>query len=364
MQGTVRAESNNSLKPRLLVPVSLLSLSSVLILALIFTFIFTFTLPANSAFAEPSSAEKKAEADEAYAKYSAAESEALAATDVYYAALDAHDAAVVAMQETQTAIVGYEQQIADKQASLSTRVSSMYRSGQTSYLDVLFGARSFWEFISVWDILNTLNDQDAQLIGEIKDLRQKTQKAYEDYAAQEELAKRKLDEAEAAKTVLDEKSTNLKEIYDSLSAEAAELLAAEQAARESVQTGSNGSGGSNHYTDGGSTYSSVAAAALSQVGKSYDYGATGPDAFDCSGLIYWSYLQCGLAPPPRSSGGMYSAAGGIYPVSEAQYGDILYTDGHVGISLGGNEYVHASDYGIGVIVSHNAGSAFSCVLRF
>ncbi|NLG10373.1 MAG: hydrolase Nlp/P60 [Coriobacteriaceae bacterium] len=354
MQRGLRARSNIFSKRWLLIFASLFVLS----------LIFTFTLPTVSAFAEPSSAEKQAEADEAYAKYQAAETEALAATDVYYAALDAHDAAVVAMEETRVAIDGYEQQIAEKQASLSSRVSSMYRSGQTSYLDVLFGARSFWEFISVWDILDSLNDQDAQLISEIKDLREKTQKAYTDYAAQEKLAQRKLEESKAAKLILDEKSANLKEIFDSLSAEAALLLAAEQAAQHAARPGSGGSGGSNDYVNGGSTYSSVAAAAQSQVGKPYDYGATGPNAFDCSGLIYWSYLQCGLTPPPRSSGGMYSAASGIYPVSEAQYGDILYTDGHVGISLGGNEYVHASDYGIGVIISHNASSAFSCVLRF
>jgi peptidoglycan DL-endopeptidase CwlO len=45
-------------------------------------------------------------------------------------------------------------------------------------------------------------------------------------------------------------------------------------------------------------------AALDQVGKPYRWGATGPEAFDCSGLVRWAYAQAGLAlPAPRGSSG-------------------------------------------------------------
>jgi cell wall-associated NlpC family hydrolase len=337
-----------------------------------------FVIPAAPAVAVPTSAEKQAEADAAYARLQAAESEAMAAAELYYTALDGHDAAVAVMEETQGLITEYEAQIADKQTSLSSRAATMYRKGQTSYLDVLLGARSFWEFISVWDLLNSINNQDAQLISEVKSLREKSQLAYIDYAAQEALAKRKLEEADAAKRILDEKAVEQQAVYDSLSAEVAELLAAEEDARKeaarkaeeraNTQTQPQPQPGKPSappsYTDGGSSYSNVADVALTQVGKEYAWGATGPDAYDCSGLVVWAYRQCGLSAPPRSSEGMYAGANGIYPVSQAQRGDILYTYGHVGISLGGNDYVHASTYGVGVVVSYNASAAFDFVLRF
>ncbi len=48
----------------------------------------------------------------------------------------------------------------------------------------------------------------------------------------------------------------------------------------------------------------IIAYALVQVGKPYQWGATGPDAFDCSGLIYAAYRSVGiiLPPPPSACG--------------------------------------------------------------
>jgi cell wall-associated NlpC family hydrolase len=340
--------------------------------------IASMALAPLAAYGEPTSAEKQAEADEAYARLQAAEAEAFAATEVYYAALDAHDAAVAAMTETQVRIDDFATQIANRQSQLSNRATSMYRSGQTSYLDVLFGVASFWEFIAVWDILNNINNQDAKLINEVKTLKEQSQKAYEEYSHQESIAQQKLVESEEAKVVLDAKAASTQALYDSLSAEVVALLAAEEEARqaaeqerqrqqtiESVVNGGSGDDGGGSYYEGGSgPYASVADAALSRVGKPYNYGATGPDAFDCSGLVVWSYREVGLTPPPRNTENMLAAARGIYPVSEAQYGDILYTPGHVGISLGGNSYVHAPDIGLSVCVRDNASSAFVYVLRF
>lgn len=74
----------------------------------------------------------------------------------------------------------------------------------------------------------------------------------------------------------------------------------------------------------------VVALALAQVGKRYMWGATGPDSFDCSGLMQWSYAQIGIAIP-RTSGEQWRGLRAI-PLSEAQPGDMVYMDTRDGIS--------------------------------
>ena len=90
---------------------------------------------------------------------------------------------------------------------------------------------------------------------------------------------------------------------------------------------------------------------MTKIGAPYGWGATGPDVFDCSGLVLWSYAQQGITVPRTSQAQM---AGGT-PVSreELQPGDVVgFYPGatHVGIYAGDNKILHASDYGIPVQV--------------
>lgn len=90
----------------------------------------------------------------------------------------------------------------------------------------------------------------------------------------------------------------------------------------------------------------VVAAARSAIGRAYAWGAAGPDAFDCSGLVVWAHNQAGISVPRRSQD---QAVGGIaVSRSELEPGDIItYYSGasHVGIYVGGGMVVHASTYG-------------------
>lgn len=104
----------------------------------------------------------------------------------------------------------------------------------------------------------------------------------------------------------------------------------------------------------------VVSAAYSRLGCPYQYGAAGPNTFDCSGLVQWCYAKAGKSLP-HSSGALKSS-GTVIPVSQAQPGDILWRSGHVAIYIGGGKYIHAPQTGDVVKISSGVGS-FSCAVR-
>ncbi|MQY25594.1 C40 family peptidase [Nocardia aurantia] len=89
----------------------------------------------------------------------------------------------------------------------------------------------------------------------------------------------------------------------------------------------------------------AADAALSKIGSPYSYGATGPDAFDCSGLVQWSYEQAGVDVPRTSY--EQESAGAPVSLDDLQPGDVItfYGGSHSGIYVGDGNVVHAADYG-------------------
>ncbi|GAA3037880.1 C40 family peptidase [Gordonia defluvii] len=92
-------------------------------------------------------------------------------------------------------------------------------------------------------------------------------------------------------------------------------------------------------------------AALSRIGDPYVWGATGPDQFDCSGLMVWAYRQAGMGLPRSSEAQM----GAGVPVSRDQLrpGDLIiyYPDAHhVGMYVGDGYVIHASTFGVPVKV--------------
>jgi cell wall-associated NlpC family hydrolase len=82
---------------------------------------------------------------------------------------------------------------------------------------------------------------------------------------------------------------------------------------------------------------------MSKIGSPYRYGATGPNAFDCSGLISWAYKKVGVSLP-RTSRAM-SKVGTPVSRDQLQPGDLVFfykPVSHVGIYIGDNKILHAS----------------------
>ena len=88
---------------------------------------------------------------------------------------------------------------------------------------------------------------------------------------------------------------------------------------------------------------SAVAAALSMRGTPYRWGGESPGGFDCSGLVVWAFRQAGRGGLPHSSGALVGmgrriSVGELVPGDLVAYGSPVH---HIGIYIGGGQYVHA-----------------------
>lgn len=89
--------------------------------------------------------------------------------------------------------------------------------------------------------------------------------------------------------------------------------------------------------------------AMTQIGKRYEWGGSGPDGWDCSGLVQWSFHQAGVALPRTSW--QQATVGAPVPFLAMSPGDIvvLNRDGsHVAIYAGFGQIFNAYDQGVPV----------------
>jgi cell wall-associated NlpC family hydrolase len=118
--------------------------------------------------------------------------------------------------------------------------------------------------------------------------------------------------------------------------------------QQTVQANTIGSGGTTSatYTGPTSTQAGKAVAfAYAQLGKPYQWGATGPGSFDCSGLVQAAWSSAGVAIP-RTTYEQWAALPHI-STSALEPGDLLYFDGigHVAIYVGDNQIIDAPQTG-------------------
>lgn len=292
------------------------------------------------ALASPASS-KQAEAQEALNSLNAMKDRLSEAEGNYQMALGQQMEAQKKMDEAQGRIEEANEQIGGLQEQLSARAKSMYMNGATSFLDILLGSATFTAFTTNWDALNTMNQNDADMVTETKALRTEVEAKKAEFAEQEKVASDKADEMQAIVEESEALIAEQEQIYEELSAEAAALVRQEEEAEEDRQrqaaSGNNGNRGpvSNAPADDGT----IVGRAKSCLGLPYAWGAVGPNSFDCSGLV--SYCLTGS----------YSRLGTTYTfltypqVSDPQPGDICVNANHCGIYVGGGEMIHAPQSG-------------------
>lgn len=375
----------------------------------------------KNAFADPTSADVQAQADEARQKLNSMREQLGVASANYNQAVQEHDEAVSKMDECQTKIDDNNAQIDKLQDKLSKRARNMYRDGQTTFLDVILGSNSFDDFAKNWDTLTSLNEKDSEMVEQTKNLRADNEAQKQEYANQADIAQQKVEEADAAQKQAEELVQQYQNEVDSLDSQVAELLAEEEAAAQkaaeeaaaaaaqaeaasstnnassdngcSNNSASNGGGSSNNASSngggsnsnasnngggsnaGGNSSSgggsnnyggSVVAAAQSQLGVPYVWGGTAwGSGLDCSGLTSGCWKRAAGIWIGRTTWDQIASAQWTGSVSEAQAGDVYACGSHVAIATGGGGYIHAPQPGEVVCYSSLSWyNPFYCALRW
>ncbi|OON78409.1 C40 family peptidase [Streptomyces tsukubensis] len=104
----------------------------------------------------------------------------------------------------------------------------------------------------------------------------------------------------------------------------------------------------------------------SQLGDAYVMGGTGPNSWDCSGLTQAAFKSVGVDLPRTSQ--EQSTAGTSVSLDNVQPGDLLYWGGagsayHVGVYIGGGQYLDAANPGKGVVIQDLSGYPASGAVR-
>jgi peptidoglycan DL-endopeptidase CwlO len=208
-------------------------------------------------------------------------------------------------------------------------------------------------FLEQLSTMSSFNDLQSQMFSdygrELKalDIRRDAtqQRATQVAKLEEQLAKEK--------ATIDEKAAEAQSLLDRLEEEQRERMMA--ASRSDVRVPSVPASG---------RAGAAVSYAMAQVGDAYAYGATGPDAYDCSGLTMASWAQAGVALP-HSSSAQYSS-GPQVPASALQPGDLVFyysPISHVGMYIGDGMIVHAANPSTGVQVTGLYSMPFSGAVR-
>jgi cell wall-associated NlpC family hydrolase len=260
------------------------------------------------------------------------------------------------------------------QGVIAQRLVSLYTSDQASTLEVVLGARSLDDMITRMDSAKSVTSLDARVLSQVKVFRHAVKRNGELLAKARAAQQRVVAERASAKASVESQIGQANSLLSSIKGQIAQLVAADQArqlqmavvAQQRLRVAHRVAQAQTQDTVVGATaivpqaetvvappssHGGAAGAAMSQLGTPYVWGGAAPGGFDCSGLVMWAYGQVGVSLP-HSSYAQYSA-GVAVSRDQLQPGDLVFFDGlgHVGIYIGGDQFVHAPHTGDVVKIS-------------
>jgi peptidoglycan DL-endopeptidase CwlO len=276
----------------------------------------------------------------------------------------------------QAALDTAKSKLATFQAAVDKFAAAQYMGGRTNGMDAMLTADSPQRVIDQLSVQRVMASEMSAQMNSYRSVNDQAAKAQEASAKSASEAKTAAEQAAAVRAELQSKQSQLqvqmavvKSQFEALTPGQREALAAAPPAPPLPEAAPPAPGdpaivaappGGIPPGDVASPEGAIAGgegnmavqAALTRIGSPYSWGGSGPNAFDCSGLVQWAFQQAGVSLPHSSQ----ALARGGQPVdmSQIQPGDVVnyYSDAsHTAIYIGDGMMVHASTYGTPVRVA-------------
>lgn len=233
-----------------------------------------------------------------------------------------------------------QQEINELREQIGPLAAAQYRNGGVDPTVQLFLSGDPDDYLEQAEVLGRTTDRQAAALRALqskqRELTQERTDAAQRLADLQEArakAKEKKDEVQA-------KLTKARELLNSLTtAQRAEMAAAQD--QEDAAAGTSDTPATYNGPASGRAKTAIDFA-YAQLGKPYEWGSTGPNSFDCSGLVGAAWRSAGVSLP-RTVKQMYDA-GRKVSQADLQPGDIIYwynDSQHNGLYIGGGKAIHA-----------------------
>jgi cell wall-associated NlpC family hydrolase len=307
---------------------------------------------------------KEAEARQVLAQIQALDSSLELVIDSYNSAQVELDEIVAAQKLNEKRLKIARSNLGTAQGTLEERLVQLYQNGSPDLVEILLGSSSLDEILDGIETASRVTDQDEQILNEVRtfrgEIKQREAELEEARSKQEQIVAERAAKRQEIEATLAQRQ----ELLDSIKDQIAELKAEERRRQERLEaaaqarlnsqptTTSSGGGGSAPP----SKYGGVVGIAMQYLGIPYQWGGESPSTgFDCSGFTYYVFSRVGVSLP-RTVSTQY-AVGVAVSRSQLQPGDLVFFNGlgHVGIYIGGNQFIHSPHTGDVVKISAMTG---------